>query len=86
MITNQYLDEQTIGELNKLSLIEVSSKVSYSFSHELLWYGIDSIVHFHLMRMAQDAVSGKINLEDFLSKYNVRPFEIYGKEIGLQIS
>jgi hypothetical protein len=42
------------------------------YSHELRWYGMDSVAHFHLMSVARDVARGNISKDDFVSKYELR--------------
>ncbi len=65
------LDEITKKELNELTLDEVSRSVSYAYEHELFWYGINSVVHIHLMRMSRDISKGKSLLDEFIKKYEL---------------
>ncbi len=66
------IDESTKEALNNLSWDEVSH---YSYGHEILWYGIDSVVHVHMMRMARDVAMGKITRDEFIRKYGL-DFEV----------
>ncbi len=65
------LDEVTRKCLNELTREEVSRSVSYAYEHELLWYGIDAVVHSHLMLMAQDISNGTLSNDKFIEKYGL---------------
>lgn len=43
----------------------------YACDHELLWYGVDGMVHVFLMQEALKVSSGAMSAEDFVQKYKV---------------
>ena len=65
------LDEATKNGLNELTVEEVSREVSYSYEHEMLWYGVEAVAHAHLMRMAKDISDGRLSQEKFVEKYGL---------------
>jgi len=66
------IDESTRKAVNALTLEEVKGENSHPYNHEILWYGVDAVVHFHLMTVAQDISGGKISQEEFFERYELR--------------
>jgi len=60
----------TIDEATKVALNNLPEEGNgYAFTHDILWYGIDAIVHFYLMTKAKE-ISEEI-VENFMRKYDV---------------
>ncbi len=47
----------------------MAKSANYPYNHEILWYGVDAVVHVHLMREALDISAGKVSLADFMTKF-----------------
>lgn len=77
------LDEATKRAIDCLSLDDTSRERSYAFEHELLFYGVEAVAHYHLMSMARDISEGKISLDEFVKKYGlsfgINPESMYPK-------
>lgn len=62
----------TLDESVKIALDHFSNESDvlkcYAYVHEILWYGIDSIIHTYLMYKARGISNGTISREDFRSK------------------
>jgi len=63
------IDDATQIALNELSRQEVTS--SYSYFHELLWYGVEAIAHILLMQEAQANISSGIPVEKLAGKFDL---------------
>lgn len=63
------LDEATKKAINDLSLDDASREHSYAFEHELLFYGVEAVAHYHLMNMARGIFEGEISIDEFVKKY-----------------
>lgn len=62
------VDDETREMVEALTKEEVSREVSYSFEHELLWYGVDAVC---VAAAARDAISmiDQGNASDFMERY-----------------
>lgn len=58
------LDEDIKLGLDSLTIEETKRSISYSYEHEILWYGIDAVTHVYLMRQAKN-----IGAKEFVSRY-----------------
>lgn len=65
------LDETVKKALNELTKEEVNQNTSYGYGHEILWYGVDAVIHTHLMRMARDVSKRKLPLDKFIETYGL---------------
>ncbi len=69
------MNSATLDESVKIALDNLSEESDvlkcYAYEHEILWYGIDSIVHIYLMDKAREISSGIISREDFMRKYDI---------------
>lgn len=70
------LSKKVKEEINSLTRKEIVK--NYAYTHELRWYGLDAVAHFHLMDKARDVYGGKISKDDFVEKYRLR-FDKYGR-------
>lgn len=62
------LDEATQNAINALS--RDASQKSYAFGHEILFYGLEAVAHYHIMHMAM-RIPGEIQPIDFIEKYEL---------------
>ncbi len=63
------LDKETAKAVNELTQTDIGT--NSAFDHEILWYGINSVVHAYIMVQARDVYSGKVSLDDFVQKYSI---------------
>ena len=65
------LDKKLEKRLNALTPEEINSRVSWAYNHEVLWYGVEAVAHFYLMKIAQAIFKGKLSKEEIIEKYNL---------------
>ena len=55
------LDAKVKEELNSLSReeIDVRTTIGREYNHEILWYGIEGVAHFHIMQAARAIPRGE---------------------------
>lgn len=74
------LDEATKLAIDGLSSEDTSRERSYAFEHELLFYGVEALIHYHIMNMARNISEGKISTDEFVKKYRL----IFGDDPELE--
>lgn len=63
------INPKLVRELESLTSKEINRNVSYAFEHELLWYGVDAVVHYHVMDRVKDVTAE--TLPEFAQKYKL---------------
>ncbi|MDO8660382.1 MAG: hypothetical protein Q7K43_00695 [Candidatus Woesearchaeota archaeon] len=66
------LDEKTKNELSNLSIRDSSLEVSHAFCYNIIGYGIRAVAHVCIMYLAQEVALGKISVDDFCKKYEIK--------------
>jgi len=71
------LDDATKKAVNELTIDEVlPEKIPGDFNASyydfIVHYGVSALAHFHLMKKAEEINSGKMSIEEFIDKYNIK--------------